>query len=152
MRTTKRTAVRFLTFLLALTSYSASAESWLTMPAYSWHFSGREDGKGSYETMNTGLGLEHVVTPSFRVAAGIYRNSVRRDSGYFGVGYLPLQLGPVRIGASAGVVSGYTSNLLPVLVPTLTIEGKQFGVNLLVVPPAEGSPSVIGVVLKFKLP
>ena len=87
-----------------------NAETWLTVPIASWHLDRtREGGKGSYEQTNPGLGLEYAINDKWRLGAGLYRSSIRTDSGYFGVAYLPLQFGVIEgklsLGASIGVVS-----------------------------------------------
>ena len=133
----------------------AMAEAWLTIPIASWHAEReREKGKGSYEQTNPGLGLEYVLNEKWRLGAGMYRSSIRTDAGYVGAVYLPWNpIRHTRIGASVGMVSGYEGNLIPLLIPTVVIEGKRWGVNLLVVPPTGTTGSGgVGLQLKWKLP
>lgn len=139
---------------LCLISYSVQAgETWITVPIASWHTERqRENGKGAYEQTNLGLGLEYVLSERWRLGAGIYRNSIRSDTGYVGALFAPVKWGPVRLGASVGVVSGYASNLMPVVVPTAMIEGKSVGANLLFIPAYDGQPGGVGLQIKWKLP
>lgn len=135
----------------------ARAESkavFITVPIASWHAERqREKGKGMYNQENWGLGLEYAYSEKLRLGAGIYRNSLRQDTGYFGVAYFPLYLqsANLRLGSSVGVVSGYTSNLMPIAVPTAAMEWKRFGVNALFVPPYDGNPAGVGIQIKFRL-
>jgi len=135
---------------------TANAQTYLTIPIASWHADKtRDDGKGSYEQTNFGLGLEYAYTKSLRVEAGLYRNSLRTDTGYVGIIYAPfyLQSANVRVGTSIGLVSGYEKNLIPLLVPTLMWEWKGFGVNILFIPPSNYTKSAgAGFQLKIRLP
>ena len=125
--------------LAALVCYSqiAYAETWLTVSLASYHFKEREGNKGSYEQTNPGLGLEYVLTDKWRIGAGTYRSSIRTDASYVGALYIPLQSAYWRLGLAMGVVSGYETNLTPLVVPTLMVEGKKWGANILFVPPVQ---------------
>ena len=51
-----------------------------------------------------------------------------------------------------GVVSGYESNLTPLVVPTLMVEGKKWGANILFVPPVQKTNGGgLGLQLKWRL-
>ena len=103
----------------------------------SYHFKEREGKKGSYEQTNPGLGLEHVINDMWRLGAGTYRSSIRTDASYVGAIYLPLQYANWRLGVAMGAVSGYETNLTPLVVPTLMVEGKKLGLNVLFIPPVQ---------------
>ena len=139
---------------LLLPTFCTAGEIYLTIPIASWHSDRqRENNKGSYEQTNPGLGLEYLINDRWRLGAGMYRSSIRTDSGYVGAAYLPLYLNAlnIRLGVSVGLVSGYEGNLLPVIVPTAMLEWKRFGVNFMLVPPYDNQPGGIGFVLKWKL-
>lgn len=144
--------MRYLLLVLLLASTDTAAETYLTVSVASYHAERhRDDGKGAYEQENLGFGLEHVLNDRWRLAAGIYRNSIRTDSGYVGASYLPAELWGARLGASFGVVSGYSGNLVPVIIPTVSYDGSV-GFNLLVMPPYDRNPAGLGLQLKFRLP
>ena len=118
----------------------------------SYHFKEREGNKGSFEQTNPGLGLEHVINDMWRIGAGTYRSSIRTDASYVGAMYLPLQYANWRLGLAMGVVSGYETNLSPLIVPTLMVEGKKFGANILFVPPVQKTDGGgLGFQIKLKL-
>lgn len=144
--------MRYLLLALLLASADTAAETYLTVSVASYHAERhRDDGKGAYEQENLGFGLEHVLNDRWRLAAGIYRNSIRQDSGYVGVSYLPVEMWGARVGASVGMVSGYTGNLVPIFIPTVSLDGR-FGFNLLVMPPYDKNPAGLGLQLKIRLP
>ena len=128
-----------------------AGEVWLTAPIASYHFSERE-GKGKYEQFNPGLGLEYAFNERWRLGAGTYRSSIRTDASYLGAMYLPVTYKSLRFGLSAGVVSGYETNLSPILAPTAVFEWKRFGFNILFIPPtAKTDGGGLGFVAKWKL-
>ena len=130
------------------------AETWLTVSLASYHFKEREENKGSYEQTNPGLGIEHVLNDRWRLGAGTYRSSIRTDASYVGAIYIPsyLQSAYWRLGLAMGVVSGYESNLTPLVVPTLMVEGKKWGANILFVPPVQKTNGGgLGFQLKWRL-
>lgn len=114
-----------------------NAETWLTVSLASYHFKEREGNKGSYEQTNPGLGLEYVLSDKWRIGAGTYRSSIRTDASYVGAMYTPFSWSYIKFGIALGAVSGYETNLSPLIVPTLMVEGKKLGVNLLFVPPVQ---------------
>lgn len=132
--------------LLALIAPTAAADTFVTVPLASYHL----DRHRGYNEINLGIGIEHELNDRWRLGAGTYRNSIRRDSYYAGAVYAPLSVVGVKLGASLGVVTGY-GRPLPMLAPTLMFEGSEYGVNLLLVPPVGGKGGVIGVQVKWRL-
>ena len=136
---------------LVLVSGIANAETWLVVSLASYHFKEREGTKGSYEQTNPGLGLEHVLSDKWRLGAGTYRSSIRTDASYVGAMYIPFGWSYLKFGIALGAVSGYETNLTPLIVPTLMVEGKRFGANLLFVPPVQkANGGGLGLQLKVK--
>lgn len=133
--------------LFLLIASSAFADTFLTLPAVSYHL---QRHKG-YNEINTGVGFEHDVAEDWRMGAGVYRNSIRKDSYYAGAIYAPYSLFGVKIGTSLGIVTGY-GNPLPMAIPTFMYEGREYGANVVVVPPVGVKTGVIGLQLKWRLP
>jgi hypothetical protein len=61
---------------------------------------------GHLRSFTPGLGIACPLGEA-EVAAGAYLNSWGTPSAYVAVGYEPISIGPVRIGALAGLVTGY---------------------------------------------
>lgn len=127
----------------------AFADTFLTIPGVSYHL---ERHRG-YNEINTGIGLETEISENWRIGGGVYRNSIRKDSYYAGAIYTPYSLFGVKIGTSLGVVTGY-GNALPMALPTLIYEGREYGVNVVLVPPiaAAAKSGVIGMQMKWRFP
>ena len=146
--------MRSLALLLCLISYSALAEQWAVITVASYHYSGDSD----YEQENWGVGIEHSLTGSLRVAGGYYRNSNRRDSLYFGLAWAPLQYkvseGKLRVGLAALLVSGYETVKDPELVkavfPVVSWEGQRFGINIPIIPSTKDNAGAIGLQIKWR--
>ena len=140
---------------LVLFSGIANAETWITVSLASYHFKERDSEKGSYEQTNPGLGLEYLINDRWRLGAGTYRSSIRTDASYVGAIYIPSYLRSTywRLGLAVGVVSGYETNLSPLIVPTLMVEGKRVGMNILFVPPVQKTNGGgLGFQIKLKFP
>jgi opacity protein-like surface antigen len=144
-----RTPALFLAALgccAALASPAAAQESapqvqpqlWLNAGLFSYHFNRDRD----YRERNWGLGAEAIVAPDHVLLLGTYLNSDNARSHYAGYQWRPLHWQPLGVNVSAGLavtaIDGYatTNNgdwfLAPI--PTLAIEGRRFGVNLILVP------------------
>lgn len=107
---------------------------WVNAGMYSAHF---DSGKG-LENFNPGLGFEYPLNDTYRVTAGVFRNSNRERSYYAGLYILPFEWQGVRFGAVVGGFNGYPNyrdgNWFPALIPTMAIEGKNWGLNIAYVP------------------
>jgi len=76
---------------------------WLNVGGFSRHFNRTPD----YNESNFGFGVEYRSSPEISYMAGNYRNSHRKNTTYAAVNWQPLSLGPIRVGAAVGVMSGY---------------------------------------------
>lgn len=134
--------------LIALFAVSgrAPADTWLVGTVASYH-TNRDIERNE---RNWGLGLERDFAENWRYTVGGYRNSYWRNSYYAGAQWLPWRFGSIRIGAMAGGVTGYTNSVDPMILPTIAIEGKQFGVNLGVMPHVKRGVGVLGLQLKTR--
>jgi hypothetical protein len=136
--------IAVLTAVFVLTSVcvrSAKAETWISTTVTSYHFDRSKD----HNERNFGLGFEHQVTENGRIVGGFYKNSEYHWSVDGGFLYLPYKVGPAKVGAMFGAVTGYEEmTVMPVIIPTVAFEGKKYGVNIGVV------PSMIGLQLKMR--
>jgi hypothetical protein len=111
---------------------------WLTTGFLSHHFN-RDAG---YNERNHGLGAELRFDEINTVAAGVYRNSVRRTTHYLHFVWTPIELGPVRLGAAVGMIDGYprlnNGGLAFAVMPVASTSFKLFshdaGVNFVYIP------------------
>lgn len=110
------------------------SELWLNPGFYSYHFQ-RDKGLNNRDF---GLGGEYRYSTVSSITLGLFDNSDRQTSHYAGWYWQPVGLGPVRFGAVFGAVDGYPKMLnggwFPAAIPTASIEYKNLGVNLLIVP------------------
>jgi hypothetical protein len=113
----------------------AKADEWWTATVRSYHM----ERKG-YEESNLGLGLETDLSQRTRLALGFYRNSERRDSVYGAVVYCPVSVrwGNWRGCGMAGAVTGYNDTVAPLAGAVLSYEGREWGMNLLLLPNKKG--------------
>jgi hypothetical protein len=121
----------------------AHSADWLVITMSSYH---AEPDRG-YNEKNWGLGLEHDLTDNWRVSAGTYRNSLRRQTIYVGAVYHPLRIGPVHVGMAVMAGTGYApgNRLRAVVFPTLSYEAATWGLNLYPL-----TADVVGVQFKLK--
>ena len=110
------------------------SELWLNPGFYSYHFQ-REKGLNNRDF---GLGGEYRYSTVSSITLGLFDNSDRQTSHYAGWYWQPVELGPVRFGAVFGAIDGYPKMLnggwFPAVIPTASIEYRNLGVNLLIVP------------------
>lgn len=108
--------------------------TWFNAGFYSAHF---DRGAGK-EDFNPGLGVEYPLNDTYRVTAGTFRNSDRRQSHYLGLYVLPFEYRGVRFGAVVGGFDGYPNyrngNWFPALIPVVAFEGQRWGLNIAVIP------------------
>lgn len=113
---------------------SSKSELWINPGLYSYHFDRNKD----FNSVNYGFGAEYRFSSVASLTAGIYRNSYYHRSGYIGAYWQPIAIGPVKLGAVAGVFDGYSNTnnggWFPAALPAFTIEGEKVGLNLLVIP------------------
>jgi len=110
---------------------------------------------GNYDTSlaTPGAGVICQVAQA-EVAAGVYRNSERHTSVYAVAGGLPWSIGPVRLGAFAGTVNGYTwrqsGNYRPFAGLQATVPSPVGTLRLQLVPrPSRDCIAALGVGLQF---
>jgi hypothetical protein len=114
-----------------LTSDSIS-KLWVTVPITSWH---KEDK--DYNERNWGIGLEYVVSPSWSLVGGTYRNSFYKQSYYAGGVWTPLKFEiqevTIKGGFLLGFFSGYENKVMFLTPPVIQIEAfKKWGGDFLI--------------------
>ena len=57
----------------------------------------------------------------YLVGGGVYRNSIHRDTAYLAAGWQPVQFGMLRLGALAGMATGYRDYPVPVAAGLISI-------------------------------
>lgn len=143
--------------LLAVTTFPAQAAAildeltdapgrhWLVVSGVSHHF---QPERRDWRESNPGVGIEKEFTGTPWVAtAGYFRNSYDRNTFYAGARWMPLTLGPVRLGAFGLVASGYPSPVL--LLPAASIQAGRFGANLVAIPNLPGYSGYLGLQVRF---
>jgi len=151
-----------LTLGMALPRSSGAAEAddatdaragtlWIASGFLSHHTSHRREPRRGWNETNTGLGLEYDVDERWRLAAGLYENSVYRTSRYMQAVWTPeashWQHGSTRItlGAAVGLVDGYPrmnhGGWVPTLLPVASVEAGRIGLNLSYIPSLVGQAS-----------
>lgn len=132
---------------LAGTPEAQGQQLWLTSGFLSRHVGSGNTGR--YNEKNGGLGFELAFSDDWRLAAGAYRNSVRRHSRYAQAVWSPeltrLRHGDWKfsLGAALGVVDGYPAmrhgGFFPTVLPVASVEWRRIGVNLTYIPSLAGN-------------
>ena len=112
---------------------------WVVIPLASRHLN--PPATPELNQKNLGLGVEYRYSGNTALAAGFFKNSNFKSSGYAGAWYTPFELprlGPLqpRVGVLGGLASGY-GNVLPVVLPALRLEGQKVSINLVYIPPVD---------------
>jgi hypothetical protein len=95
---------------------SATAETWIHIYGASRH------EHSGYRETNTGIGIEHTVTPRWSGVVGGFQNSYNRQSYYVAGKYHVLQSSPVYVNITMGGVTGYYNyEVLPLVLPELCV-------------------------------
>ncbi len=109
-------------------------KTWINAGFYSYHY----DRNKGLEDANPGIGFEYPFNETYSLTAGAFRNSDRERSSYVGLYVMPLEFHGVKLGAVVGGFDGYPhyrdGGWFPALIPTAAIEGKNWGLNIAVIP------------------
>lgn len=76
----------------------------------------------AFNSSSTGVGLLCPWDKDLRWGLGTYYNSIRRQSTYVGAVWQPWGLGPLRVGAFGGAVTGYREDVTPLLAGVASIQ------------------------------
>ncbi len=109
-------------------------QAWINPGFYSYHLQRDKD----LNNVNTGLGVELPLTDTYSVTAGVFDNSDRATSHYMGLYAMPYRLGPFKAGVVMGAFNGYPKAFdggwFPAVIPVVSMEGRQLGLNVSFVP------------------
>ena len=127
---------------------SSRAADWGVVTLHSHHFD--NDKPKDYEQSNWGPGWEHDFSERWKAAVGMYRNSNRINSTYLTAVYSPLKYGPFKLGTAFGIVTGYSIEPQPAIIPVLMVEGSRLGFNITYVPRTSTNVPVIAWQVKVR--
>ena len=136
---------------------SVGEKLWISPGMVSYHF----DRDMGFNESNEGLGIEYEIDKNWSFAAGRFKNSEYNHSNYITVAYQPIQAHGFKLGVVGGIMDGYmgidnklNKDPFPMLLPVVSYEYKNVGVNLMVIPEANISGSkiygAVGLQFKFK--
>lgn len=121
----------------------AAAQDWIVTNGLAYHF---ERGH-NYNWLTAGVGFEKSVSPTVRAAGGFYLNSNRDWSTYGAAVWLPFAAdalgGRFLSGVIAGAVTGYRSTVTPAGGFVAAFEQRNYGFNVVGVPPVAGTDGVL---------
>ena len=135
----KRLACLLFASLAALTAHAEfdASRVWVNAGFYSAHF----DSHKGLRNANPGIGIEHRIDDTWSATAGRFRNSNNANSNYVGAYYQPWTWAGVKLGVVAGAFNGYPNayegGWFPALIPTASLEGQHWGLNVALVPPLQ---------------
>ncbi len=146
MKTRRWLGVLMVLFICFAPYAQANERFWLHTGALTYHLDRDADRNGN----NLGIGAEYRFTEKHWIGGGLFHNSYDDVSPYLGYAYVPWRWKNVLLGGSIGVTSNYESDdRRPALffLPVIAYDWKHVGVNILLVPFANG---LIGAQLKFR--
>jgi hypothetical protein len=116
-----------------------------------------------FDDFNPGVGFECSINRQWAPAAGYFRNSLDRPSFYAGALFTPKPTDWrwVRLGAMAGIISGYNYGRFgvggdhrtgPLFAPVAITQFGRFGVNFILVPPIRqnDTPFTLGFQARYR--
>lgn len=112
------------------------------------------DRAAKYNEDNRGFGAEYDLADKAKLFAGMFRNSVNKDSKYAGVSLSTPLLKDLRAGLLLGAINGYPEarhgGFIPMAAPMLSYEGKNAGINILGLPKVGSISPVIAAQMKLR--
>ena len=133
----KRLASLLVASSAALTAHAEfdASRLWMNAGFYSAHF----DSNKGLRNANPGIGFEYRIDDTWSATAGRFRNSNNANSNYVGAYYQPWTWAGLQLGVVAGAFNGYPlaedGGWFPALIPTASLEGQHWGLNVALVPP-----------------
>jgi hypothetical protein len=139
---------RILIAAALLTPIMASAACGLNVHVAAWH---NEPG---FESVTPGIGVVcDTKWTDVRAAGGVFRNSIGRTSVYVGGSWQPLHLGPVRVGAFGGVITGYPrAAVMPMAAGLVSVRiTPRIDAHVTVLPTVKGTtPLTVALSVEYK--
>ena len=107
--------------------------------------------QSGFKTETPGLGL--VCERGDAVAAaGVFSNSIGRESRYLAAGWQPLTVGPARVGFLAGAMDGYAyrnGRAFPFAALTVSVPAGPVTARFMVIPKSRISPTTVALAFSF---
>jgi hypothetical protein len=79
----------------------------------------------TFNEKNSGAGFRYGLAHGF-LMAGIFENSLEKTSIYAGGGATLLSIGPISIGLSGGLVTGYADSVRIAVIPEISAHYEKF--------------------------
>ena len=127
----------------------SASSLWVTSGFLSKHTTNRHAPRRGWNESNTGIGVEYAFDGRWRVAGGVYENSVYRTSRYAQLVWSPeLTTGrcgdwTAQLGVAVGAVDGYPrmggGGYFLTVLPVASLQWKHVGVNLTDIPSLAGN-------------
>ena len=137
----------FACIILACIPQFSIASDWLTVSGASYHF---QQDRRDWRQFNPGIGWERdAIYPDLTWSAGYFQNSYNKPCFYAGGRWMPLEVGPVKIGLFGLAATGYPSPVL--LLPAFNWDIGKIGLNVVAVPNLPGYSGYVGAQLRVKL-
>lgn len=95
------------------------------------------DAPAGYQTATPGLGVL-CRDGVWLAGVGVLQNSHGRTSEYVQVGAQPIELGPVRLGAIVGSITGYRAHAMPMAALVASVPVPVGELHFTVIPPVAG--------------
>lgn len=135
----------------AATPARADDALWVNLGGFTHHANQDKD----YNENNLGLGVEYRVHPDATLMAGMFANSVYRNTHYVAVNWQPRSLGGWKLGAAVGLMNGYPGiargGTFVAAVPMASYEGPRVGLNVGLIPSVGRMDGALVLQLKFRL-
>lgn len=122
---------------------------WLASGFLSRHDSDGGAPEGGWNETNGGIGLEYAFNGNWRLAAGVYENSMYETSRYAQLVWSPdrttwrVRGCTFTLGAAVGTVDGYPGmregRFFPTLLPVASVAWRRIGINLTYIPSLAGN-------------
>jgi hypothetical protein len=105
------------------------------------------NSKSNFRENNEGIGIR--TTEGY--ALGYYKNSDFHDSVYVGREFQWKVVGPLYVGMTAGLLSGYRRSVFPFLLPEVLLKTEYLEVAATVMPPlGQQSPAAIAAQVRIR--
>lgn len=125
--------------LLLVAAHEARADGAILISpgGFSWH----QDRAAGYNERNHGLSITYRADDDLALSVGGFGNSLHRRAYFAAARWTPLQVWHLRVGALAGIVTGYDANSggpIPVVLPAVAVSAGPVDVTVI------GWPSMMG--------
>lgn len=132
--------IAFILGMAAMVAIQSWAQTYVIGSGVAFHLDNDSHCRNHF---TPGLGLERAVSENWRLSLGAYSNSNCRLSKYIAAAWVPFRVAELKIGAIAGLVTGYREAVLPAAGLAATYEWKRYKLNVVYIPPVGSSGNVL---------